>query len=184
MDRANFYLAAALITACTTVSVFLLTRLADWGSAARQRRRLKRRFVIALHAEIDFNTTDMAIFVRDSPPMALVERRIMRDRKLVPHVTDARHTHIYRAGMADISVVDKGLIGQIVHFYGLLDKLSAQVDGLAKPSFGLISAKGRVAAVREVYDTAAECAEVGKRVLTGLEKKYPVYRLKRIPRDR
>jgi len=64
------------------------------ADAARQRQALIR----ALFAEIDFNTRDLEIFVRESD-LGAVRRRILEDADgtLVPHITDARHTEIYRA---------------------------------------------------------------------------------------
>ena len=47
--------------------------------------------VRAIYAEIDFNTTDMEIFLTKSPSLPVLRKAMAERDDLFPHITDARH---------------------------------------------------------------------------------------------
>lgn len=128
---------------------------------AEQQRKAERNLVRALFAEIDFNTTDMEIFIDKSLSLPNLEKILKEHTKLVPHITDARHTEIYRTRITDVHEIADGMLHQIVHFYGLLEKIRVQIEGVNYPSYKTLTLKGRVNAVDVIMRTAQEAHECG-----------------------
>jgi len=175
---------AAVITASGAVLVWTLTKIAELIQDRRQRRNDTEKYVMALYAEIDFNTRDMEIFLTESASVDAVIDKVKSDQKFIPHITDARHISIYAEGIANIHYIGKAQIGALVYFYGLLEKLKNQVAGIYLPSFVLISPDGRANTIREIIQTADEIESVGRMVLDRLKSSYPHLDLSRTIRHK
>lgn len=87
MDGLRFY-----ITGAVAVSLRLATPLFERVRDARQRRQDARRLHSRLFAEVDFNTTDMECFLLRSAALPRIRQAVPEDPKLIPHITDARHS--------------------------------------------------------------------------------------------
>jgi len=121
---------AAMISAVGAVAVFALSKATELISAYVAHRRRRSAFIRALFAEIEFNTDELRVFTAQRRPKADLEAFFAGGADRRPHITDARHTIIYQRNIDLISFVDDGLVRKIVAFYGELEKLKAQVDGL------------------------------------------------------
>ena len=121
---------AAYVTASATVVIWAASRMYETLKSIRDRRRDMRNFVFAFYAEIDFNTWEMEDFAEHSVDIEAVAAALQADSGLVPHVTDSRHTLIYRNNIDKLSYLDRDLIGDLVAFYGYLEKLKTRIDGL------------------------------------------------------
>lgn len=173
---------AAVITAAGAVLVWALTRIAEYVQQRFSRSSDAQKYIIALFAEVDFNTRDMEIFLAESASVDAVVKKVREEQEFIPHITDARHTYIYSEGLANIHYIGKELIGKLVYFYGLLEKLRNQVAGIYLPSFGKISSDGRAATIEEIVATAAEISLAGHAILDDLRVKYPDFVLARTER--
>ncbi|WP_439529730.1 hypothetical protein [Pannonibacter sp.] len=175
--------AAAAVTASVSVVIWVATRLFDWIKDWRATRRENRNYIRALYAEIDFNTYDMELFQSQSASIKAVVDKVRSVQDFIPHITDARHTDIYRSDVSKITYVNNDLTGQLVCFYGFLEKLKTQIDGIHLKSFILISADGREATIREIFKTVQDCATLGRTILGVMELEYSALPLRRTPRD-
>ena len=63
-------------------------------------------------------------------------------------------------------------MSQIVQFYGLLEKIKMQVEGLNAKSYSTLSAAGRFKLVILIRNTAEEAWLCGKDLLRGLKRAY------------
>lgn len=175
---------AAIITASGAILVWVLTKIGELARDRRQRKNDTEKYVMALFAEIDFNTRDMEIFLEESASVDAVINKVKSDQKFIPHITDARHISIYSEGISNIHYIGKEQIGALVYFYGLLEKLKNQVAGIYLPSFVLISPEGRAATIREIIQTADEIESVGRTVLDRLKSSYKHLSLERTIRHK
>ncbi|WP_317055132.1 hypothetical protein [Roseovarius rhodophyticola] len=138
----------------------------------------------ALYAEIDFNTCDMDIFLERSPPLSELRQKLEDDCKLVPHITDARHTEIYRAHLNGIHSISDQTLQQCVQFYGLLEKIWVQIEGVNYPSYRTLSLEGRCNAVDVIKRTARTASVCGAALLRDFEKEYASLNLTRFDREK
>lgn len=174
---------AAIITASGAILVWVLTKIGELVRDRRQRKNDAEKYVMALFAEIDFNTRDMEIFLEESASVDAVINKVKSDQKFIPHITDARHISIYSEGISNIHYIGKEQIGALVYFYGLLEKLKNQVAGIYLPSFVLISPNGRASTIIEIMQTADEIESVGRAVLDRLKSSYTHLNLERTIRQ-
>ncbi len=103
----------------------------------------------------------------------------------IPHITDARHTEVYRSRIGELHAVASDgaglsdLVGELVRFYGELEKVTQQIEGLMKPSFAHISTKGKVATIGTIYRSCEVCERIGTALLREMELRYAHLRLSR-----
>ena len=128
--------------------------------------------VRAIYAEIDFNTTDMEIFLIKIPSLSVLRQAMVELDDLIPHITDARHTWFYSSRISEMHVISDDLMSQIVQFYGLLEKIKMQVEGLNAKSYGTLSSAGRFEVVFLIRSTAEDAWLCGKELLRELEHAY------------
>ena len=145
-------------------------------SSNRQRQHdnelAKNNLVRALYAEIDFNTSDMEIFLKESANGVELWQAIKENIHLIPFVTDARHRAFYDNLVGDLWVISDRLMAKIVLFYGLLEKISVQVEGLNNPSYLTLSDEGRFRAVDVIKQTSLDALLTGRDLLFELEHEY------------
>ena len=138
--------------------------------------------VRAIYAEIDFNTTGMEIFLTKSPSLPVLRKAMAERDDLIPHITDARHTWFYSSRISEMHVISDDLMSHIVQFYGLLEKIKMQVEGLNAKSYSTLSAAGWFKLVILIRNTAEEAWLCGKDLLRGLEHAYRELELARYQR--
>ena len=172
-------LLAALVAASTAFTLWILGQFVAVGVGFWKKSREKEKFIRSLYAEIDFNTADMAIFLAAPISYVTFRERIKENKDFVPHITDARHTHFYLKNIDSISATGREYIGDVVYFYGVLDKIRAKIDGIYRKSFTNISLEGRESAIRSLYEHAEEAKKTGEKLLQTMEGKYRGYKLKR-----
>lgn len=156
-----------------------------WMEDRREQTRLKAaqdNLVRALYAEIDFNTYDMNVFLQKSPSQSVLREKLAADTQLVPHITDARHTEIYRNKINEVHSISDGSLQLTVHFYGLLEKIRVQIDGINLPSYRTLSLEGRLNAVDVIRRTAKEAELCGDLLLRKLESDHFELKLERFDR--
>lgn len=170
---------AALMAASTAFTIWVLGHLVAMGVGFWKRSREKEKFIRSLYAEIDFNTADMAIFLAAPICYVTFRERVKLNKDFVPHITDARHTHFYMKNIDSISATGREYVGEVVYFYGVLDKIRAKIDGIYKKSFTNISLESRESAIRSIYVHVEEAKKTGEQLLQTMEKKYKGYKLKR-----
>lgn len=172
---------AALIAALVAVGLWFLARAYEFFVEGRQRGQVRTNFIRALYAEIDFNTADMDLFL--SKPFTPAMARTMREKEdLIPHIVDARHTEFYRNNISELHHVSDDLIGKVINFYGMLERLTAQIEALHRPSFLSITPDSRVEAVMRIYKTAEDCFHGGTNLLSDLGSEEDRLRLSRTQR--
>ncbi|WP_428925367.1 hypothetical protein [Marinibacterium sp. SX1] len=161
-----------------TILLWLGSRGWDIWQARKRRSDDRKSLLRALFAEIDFNAADMKRFLDTAPSIARFEH-LFRDPHFVPHITDARHTDVYRSRISELHAIEDGLIGDVVRFYGDLEKIKAQIDGLQQDSFRRISPAGRVGTIRNIYGTSEDCEALGREILAKMQLRYSDLELKR-----
>ena len=132
-----------VIGAIVSVTLWFATQWVRMGRRWWQRRNEKRNLVRALFSEIDFNTSDLNRFVADAEILDSLRALFKEMPNLIPHITDAHHTLIYRGNVDNLHYIDDEVIVRLVQFYGILDKIKEQIDGLNRPSYQKISVTRR-----------------------------------------
>lgn len=163
----------ALIAAIASFALWVLTRIYEARKDYRREQSERVSTVRSLYAEVDFNTRDMEYFLTNSASFDAIEARLRQSDLYLPHVTDARHTVIYMSGISRLYHLPDGITGRLVLFYGLLDKIKAQIDGINLTSYQRISAEGRITVVRQILANVRECQVEGEIILAKLAESYP-----------
>ncbi len=162
-----------------SITIWVLTRVTETLQARRERKQERRKYISALFAEIDFNTWEMEQFKRQSENLEAIGAALNANNRLIPHITDSRHTEIYNINLDKITHLKNGLISDVVAYYGQLEKLKTRIDGLQLASFATISVEGRVKTIERINDTARLCAELGTDIMKRLSDEYESYHLTR-----
>ncbi|MEM7525514.1 MAG: hypothetical protein AAF360_17510 [Pseudomonadota bacterium] len=161
---AAFLLRAGLIG----VLIWVASQVRDSHLRSRERAVSGEAYIRALYAEIDFNTRDLRLFVDQFDPPR-IEAAIRADASLVPHITDARHTQMYMSRLTEIHSAGGAVIFDIVDFYGALEKIRTQIEGISAPSYRSISPEGRVQVIRRLRDACEDAEHKGRMILGKLE---------------
>ena len=161
-----------IITAVVSISLWVATQVFQLLRDLNRRRIEKNNLVRALYAEIDFNTKDLYIFAENSATLKDLEQKLREDTKLVPHITDAHHTLIYKSNITNLHYISDTIITHLVLYYGLLEKIKEQIDGLNQNSFQTVSANGRYITIKRILDNVKECEGVGDNILLLFTKSY------------
>ena len=74
------------------VGIWNIQRFIEDRKNAHAKVLKKDNLVRAFYAEIDFNTTDLEIFLTKSPSLPLLCKAMAERDELIPHITDALHT--------------------------------------------------------------------------------------------
>ena len=162
----------SLITAILGFGIWNIQRFMEDRKNANAKALKQDNLVRAIYAEIDFNTTDMEIFLTKSPSLSVLRQTMAERDDLIPHITDARHTWFYSLRISEMHVISDDLMSQIVQFYGLLEKIKMQVEGLNAKSYGTLGSAGRFKVVVFIRYTAVEAWLCGKELLRELEHAY------------
>jgi hypothetical protein len=175
LARAVYALAGAIV-------VWIVKEL--WQGELRRRDSNKRRdnLVRALFAEVDFNTRDMEIFLSKSPSAEALQEKMSANPRLVPHITDARHTEIYRNKIAELHGVKDRTLSNMVHFYGMLEKIKMQIEGINYTSYQTLSVEGRMNGVLVIVRTSHVARTLGQQLLADMQQDYPLLELVRFDR--
>ncbi|MDW4496804.1 hypothetical protein R5H30_02335 [Sulfitobacter sp. D35] len=169
----------ALLTAAVTVGLWLLTRWFELIAAWYRKREEQKNLIRALYAEIDFNTRDLEFFLEVSADIDVIRRHMDENPDSLPHITDAHHTIIYTTNTNRLHHLSNSLTARIVLFYGLLDKIKAQIDGVNLPSFSKISVEGKVITITRIQSNVGECRDAGLQIIGEFEETYPRLKLAR-----
>lgn len=165
--------------AIVALIVFGLSKLFEIGVFWWKYRSEREKFIRALYAEIDFNTRDMEEFLSNSAGIPQVTEKLRSDSKFLPHITDSRHKEIYKSQIGLIHHTGDDYIGDVVTFYGIMDRISSEVAGVYLPSYPIISGEGRASVINDLFNHALECSTLGGDILSQMEGAYPSYRLRR-----
>lgn len=174
MLRQNGALAAA-----ASILVWVLTRWFEMLAAWRRKRHDRAALIRSLFAEIDFNTRDLQFFIENSADLSAVEARLSQSPDYLPHLTDAHHTRVYSARIDDLHMLEDGLTARIVLFYGLLDKIKVQIDGINLKSYASVSVAGKMTVLRRIIANVRETEQQGQLILVLFSEKYRKYALTR-----
>lgn len=162
----------ALIAAGASIVLWMLTRVYEAVRDGLREKSEQISTIRSLFAEVDFNTRDLEFFLKNSAGMAQIEARLRQSDLYLPHVTDAKHTVIYTSGIGRLYHLPDGITGRLVLFYGLLDKIKAQIDGLNLTSYQRISTEGRIAVLKQILANVGEARDEGEAILTILTDRY------------
>ncbi len=173
----------ALLTIAAGATLWVLKEIFQGVLRLRRARLLQDNLVRALYAEIDFNTRDMEAFLEKSPSTIDLSKVIKADPDLVPHITDARHTEIYRNRIRELHTITDRTLRGAVEFYGLLEKIRVQIEGVNLPSYRTLSDEGRVQAVDVIRQTAQRSLDVGRDLLDMFDQDYTGLGLERLSRS-
>ncbi|MGR3378562.1 hypothetical protein [Salipiger abyssi] len=179
MDDIDIRFFLAFLAPTLGFAIWFVKRVMDERAAEGERETARDNLVRALFAEIDFNTRDMEVFLEYSPSRAYLEKRFAQYPDLIPHITDARHTEIYRNRIREVHGITDGALHLTVNFYGLLEKIRVQVEGVQKPSFATLAPDARVRAVDVIVRTAWEAKLCGMKLLDDLDRDHRALKLKR-----
>ncbi|WP_295312017.1 hypothetical protein [Roseobacter sp.] len=172
----------AILAFAAAVAVWVIREIYLGWKATRDARAKRNNLVRALYAEIDFNTRDMEWFLSKSPGEPQLRDKMTANPSLVPHITDARHTEIYRTRLAELHGVTDPILSRMVHFYGMLEKIKVQIDGVNYPSYQTLSVEGRLNGVMVIVRTSRMAHRYGSELLSQMEQDFPALSLSRFDR--
>ena len=181
-DVLTFLENKSVAAAAVAVFLWVLTRWYETWLAWQHRRQDHSSLIRSLYAEVDFNTRDLQFFLENSADLDAIEKRLRSVDNALPHVTDAHHTIIYSTRVGDLHHLSNDLTARLVTFYGLLDKIKAQIDGINLPSFVHVSVEGKITVLARISAQIAECEAMGQSILREFSEQYPGFELVRYPR--
>lgn len=167
------------LAAAASILLWILTRWVEIIATWRRKRHYRAALIRSLYAEIDFNTRDLQFFIENSADLSAVEARLSQSPAYLPHLTDAHHTKVYSARIDDLHMLEDGLTARLVLFYGMLDKIKVQIDGINLKSYASVSVGGKMTVLRRIIANVQETEEQGQLILTLFAQKYPKYGLAR-----
>lgn len=173
----------AVWTFAAAFGLWLLKEVVEAWRSHRRGVKQQNNLVRALYAEIDFNTCDMEIFLEKSPDEQALREALTANPRLVPHITDARHTEIYRNRINELHSMSDETLAGMVHFYGMLEKIAAKIEAVNYPSFQLVSIEGRIFAVMGIVRSAILARRFGNDLLEKMAKEHTKLNLKRFNRN-
>lgn len=173
----------AVWTFAAAFGLWLLKEIVEGWRRYRHATKQQNNLVRALYAEIDFNTCDMEIFLEKSPNEQALRDAMTANPKLVPHITDARHTEIYRNRINELHSMSDETLAGMVHFYGMLEKVTAKIEAVNYPSFQSVSIEGRIFAVMGIVRSAILARRFGNDLLASMAKEHRKLGLKRFNRN-
>jgi len=165
-------------TAIAAVALWVASRGFEYFQEYRRNKRIRSNLVRSLFAEVDYNTRDFENFLNNSPDIEIFEDKLV-DQNFVPHITDARHTEVYRENISLLHNIRDTLIQDLISFYGDCEKIGAQIGGVCMPSYKSISVNGQVNVIKTLYEKCRANKECGERILIKMQKAYPELKLKR-----
>lgn len=174
----------AVLAAAAAVLIWVIKQFYSEVQKWRLEKRKQRNLVRALFAEIDFNTRDMEDFLKNSVSVDRIRRTLTQFPDLVPHVTDARHTEIYRNRIGDLHDISDQLLKKTVYFYGLLEKIRVQVEGVSSPGYVTLTLDGRIAVIELIRKTSVDARDAGKDILFEFQRVHKKLGLRRHVRGR
>lgn len=168
----------AYFSGLAALLIFALTNLLSFVRSLWRTYRDRGRYIRALYSEIRFNVMDLRNFNKKESSIQKVYDALDADPTgMIPHVTDAKHTHIYKSSVTQLAEVDGHLIGSIVQYYGQLDQIVEMINGLSKASFKTISAQGQKNVINRIYAHTRQAEAYGTTLMSALERRYPLLRL-------
>lgn len=168
-----------IITAGVSILLWVATLWVRMIRNFLQKRSEHRNLVRSLYAEVDFNTKDLLFFKEKSVSLTKLEKEFTKNPKLIPHITDAHHTLIYTSNVQNLHYINNRLVTRLVLFYGLLDKIKEQIDGLNQPSYASISARGKHKVLISLFENVVEAETIGSDILDNFVKEYANLNLSR-----
>ena len=161
-----------LVTAFGAFVLWILTRWAELVRDFFSKRRAKNNLIRALFAEVDFNTRDLEFFTMNSADISKITAAMAKDPDLLPHVTDTHHTKIYAENLKNMHLMDDDLVARLVLFYGLLEKIKTQIDGVNLPSFATVSSAGKSTIIQRLGVQVTQCEAEGRTILDRFTKRH------------
>ncbi len=166
-------------SALAVIVVWIASKIFDYFDSRSKSNKEKEKFIRTLYAEIDLNTRDMEEFLRTSADISAVSAAIRSNRDFIPHITDSRSKDVYESKIELIHFAGNDYIADVIEFYGAMDRITREIEGIYLPSYKVISDEGRVACIEDIVAFTDACAVIGVSLLRDMEETYPYLHLKR-----
>ncbi|MEM9717470.1 MAG: hypothetical protein AAF826_13225 [Pseudomonadota bacterium] len=128
-------LAIGLFSGLAGITVFVLGQVVNFGAQIVRFYRERRNLVQALYAEIDFNTSELEVFLGSFGDMEALKQRIEDKATEIPHIADARHTIVYTQNVPRLGILKPAIISRLIEFYGLMNGIKEHIDSLNRTSY-------------------------------------------------
>lgn len=127
------------LTLLTFGSAYLIAEYVKW----RERRRIVRKFLIALVQEIKLNVVILQEGIRDFPEQHDLSDFLAKSPTNRPFVTYNYLSTIFRSRTEVIQDLEDIFIRNLIDFYGSLERVSGNSNAIERKSFETISSIGR-----------------------------------------
>ncbi len=127
------------LTLLTFTSAYVVAEIVKW----HERRRVVRKFLIALVQEIKLNVRILEEGGRSFPSHADLSRFLAAAPGNRPHITYSFLATIFRSRTEVIQELEDIFVRNLIDFYGSLETLAANAAAIERKSFDTISAEGR-----------------------------------------
>ena len=127
------------LTLLTFSAAYLIAEYVKW----RERRRIVRKFLIALVQEIKLNVLILEEGIRDFPAQHELADFLAKAKTNRPYVTYDYLSTIFRSRTEVIQDLEDIFIKNLIDFYGSLERLAGNSNSIERKSFETISDIGR-----------------------------------------
>ncbi|MEN0088395.1 MAG: hypothetical protein AAF737_08180 [Pseudomonadota bacterium] len=162
-----------------SLAIWLLTQIASFLGKLLAQRNARIALVRALFAEVQFNAADLSGFLEESQFDALLLK--LAEPNYVPHITDARHTQIYGVNIGHIHHIPDHIVKDVVRFYGGLEKIRTQIEGVRLPSYAPLSEAGKATLLARLRTECRDTERLGLVIMKNMQLRYPRLHLGHAP---
>lgn len=164
---------SAIIAAAVAIILFLLTRIVEMIGAWRGRRATRRRIVVGLYKEVQFNVGTIERFLDLSPYPGDLREKVRTEPTFRPLLIIDETTQFYDSIAASLPEVDSDCLIALSQFYEKIRKQHAIADAFESAAFATISPEGKAGTVDDLWRACRQAEKEGWKALYELELNYP-----------
>ena len=166
------------VIAAASVGLFFLGWLIRLIRQYYLYKRGVARFVIALHSEVDLNTSFFQNFLSES--LSNDEFKSAMKKKFVcPHYVFAPEKRIYDSQIDLLINILPNSLKFTIRFYAAVDRINRQIQSMQERTFQDLPIRAKIEFLVNLRQTIAESAQTGETVLKIIEHEYRQYELER-----
>lgn len=164
---------AAIVAALVAFTVFILTRVAEIVVRWTDKRSARKRAVVGLFTEVQFNLSTIEKFLDNSPYPAVIQQKVRENPNFRPMMIVEETTQFYDAITSSLPDVEATSLTRLSEFYTTIRRLEEIRRAFESNSFVTISGEGRAGAIEDLWQACRQAEKAGWKALYELELAYP-----------
>lgn len=176
----DILISSAQLGAAATITVFVAARIYEIGQSLLLRARDRRRLIVTLLLEIEYNVAQTNKALATLPPIAEIKLFLDKDPENHLHWVFANHSRFYDSHVQSITKFRMAEIEQLMSFYHRLESIRADIDAMSNKSFEKLTHSGRHEVVDRIIADLQHCVSDGNSLAAMIRANYPSRWFKKI----